>query len=56
LGAQAGSGHIEKQAQDDDDVHLATVALVLLRLIGFVLCVLVGWFDELVNRRLATAL
>lgn len=50
IGAQAGLGHLEKQAQDNDDIRLVIISLGLLCLLAWAMYALVG----LVERKLTS--
>lgn len=51
IGATAGLGFLQKQAQDNDQVSVVLLALFLLCLIGWGLYTLVGIFETLAKRR-----
>ncbi|ASO21990.1 NitT/TauT family transport system permease protein [Actinoalloteichus hoggarensis] len=51
IGATAGLGYLEKQAQDNDDVQVVMICLILLCLIGWLLYSLVGLLERRLTRR-----
>ncbi|WP_440902062.1 ABC transporter permease [Actinosynnema sp.] len=51
IGAQAGLGYLEKQAQDNDDIQVVFITLILLCLIGWVLYAVVDLVERQVKAR-----
>ena len=51
IGASAGLGYLEKQAQDNDDIRLVLVVIGLLCLLGWSLYALVGLIERWCTRR-----
>lgn len=51
IGAQAGLGYLEKQAQDNDDIRLVIVSLALLCLLAWALYALVGVAERKLSAR-----
>lgn len=54
IGAQAGLGYLEKQAQDNDDIRLVIVSLGLLCLLAWALYALVGLVERKLSARFGT--
>jgi NitT/TauT family transport system permease protein len=55
IGAQAGLGYLERQAQDNDDVRLVIISLGLLCLLAWVLYALVGVLERKLSSRFGAA-
>ncbi|WP_460464062.1 ABC transporter permease [Arthrobacter pigmenti] len=51
IGAQAGLGYLEKQAQENADIQLVIICLLLLSSFGFLLYALVGFVEKRVVKR-----
>ncbi|WP_016701025.1 ABC transporter permease [Actinoalloteichus spitiensis] len=51
IGAQAGLGYLEKQAQDNDDIQVVMICLILLSAIGWALYTLVGLIERKLTER-----
>ncbi|MFF5264404.1 ABC transporter permease [Actinomadura viridis] len=55
IGAEAGLGYLERQAQDNDDIRLVIVSLGLLCLLAWTLYTLVGLVERRLNSRFGSA-
>jgi NitT/TauT family transport system permease protein len=51
IGAQAGLGYLEKQAQDNADIRLVIIAILLLCLLGYVLYAIVTFIENRIDKR-----
>ncbi|MHB8185718.1 MAG: ABC transporter permease [Dermatophilaceae bacterium] len=51
IGAQAGLGYLEKQAQDNADIRLVIIAILLLSLLGYVLYAVVTLIENRIVKR-----
>ncbi|MFC5746260.1 ABC transporter permease [Actinomadura rugatobispora] len=55
IGAEAGLGYLERQAQDNDDIRLVIISLGLLCLLAWVLYALVGLVERRLSNRFGAA-
>ena len=51
IGATAGLGYLESQAQNNDDIEIVLIAIILLSLMGWALYALVGLMERKISSR-----